>query len=44
MLILALIHTFPFIIYHIQLGDMVELWNTSIYYWYAFGRCRAAEF
>lgn len=35
MFVLALIHTFPFIVYHIWLGDMVELWETSIYYWYA---------
>lgn len=35
MFVLALIHTFPFIVYHIWLGDMVELWETSVYYWYA---------
>lgn len=35
MFVLALIHTFPFIIFHIWKGDMVELWETSIYYWYA---------
>lgn len=34
MLVLALIHTFPFIVYHIQIGDMVEMWNTRIYYWF----------
>lgn len=39
MLVLALVHTFPFIVYHIRLGDMVELWNTSIYYWYARSFC-----
>ncbi|KAF2167397.1 hypothetical protein M409DRAFT_66013 [Zasmidium cellare ATCC 36951] len=29
----ALVHTFPFIIYHISIGDMVDQWNTQIYYW-----------
>lgn len=29
----ALIHTFPFIIYNIQKGTMVENWNTSVVYW-----------
>ena len=33
MLVLALIHTFPFIIFHIWKGDMVEEWNTSVNYW-----------
>ncbi|OJJ33220.1 hypothetical protein ASPWEDRAFT_43295 [Aspergillus wentii DTO 134E9] len=33
MFVLALIHTFPFIIYHINKGDMVEEWNTSVVYW-----------
>lgn len=31
--VLALIHTFPFIVYHIWKGDMVESWNTDIFYW-----------
>lgn len=29
----ALIHTFPFIIYDVQMGTMVENWNTSVVYW-----------
>ncbi|KAK8185989.1 ferric-chelate reductase-like protein [Phyllosticta citribraziliensis] len=33
MFLLALIHTFPFIKYHIDKGDMVEEWNTSVVYW-----------
>lgn len=33
MFVLALIHTFPFIIFHIWKGDMVEQYNTSIAYW-----------
>ncbi|KAF2170914.1 hypothetical protein M409DRAFT_63939 [Zasmidium cellare ATCC 36951] len=33
MFVLALIHTFPFIVYHIRIGDMVEQWDTSIFYW-----------
>ncbi|KAK7527608.1 ferric-chelate reductase [Phyllosticta citriasiana] len=33
MFLLALIHTFPFIVYHIDKGDMVEEWNTSVVYW-----------
>lgn len=31
--VLALIHTFPFIVYHIWKGDMQEEWNTSVFYW-----------
>jgi hypothetical protein len=31
--ITALIHTFPFIIYNISKGTMVENWNTSVFYW-----------
>jgi hypothetical protein len=31
--ITALIHTFPFIIYNISQGTMVENWNTSVFYW-----------
>lgn len=33
MFVLALIHTFPFIIVHIAKGDMVLQWNTSLVYW-----------
>lgn len=33
MFVLALIHTFPFIIYHIWKGDMVKQWKTSVVYW-----------
>ena len=33
MFVLALIHTFPYIIFHIQKGDMVKQWKTSIVYW-----------
>lgn len=33
MFILALVHTFPFIVYNIQMGDMVEEWRTSVVYW-----------
>ncbi|KAH8690853.1 ferric reductase [Talaromyces proteolyticus] len=33
MFVLALIHTFPFIVYHIQKGDMVMQWQTSVTYW-----------
>ena len=31
--ITALIHTFPFIIYNISQGTMVEQWDTSVFYW-----------
>ncbi|RMX78287.1 hypothetical protein D0869_09203 [Hortaea werneckii] len=31
--VLALIHTFPFIVYHVWKGDMKEEWNTSVFYW-----------
>ncbi|RMY47776.1 hypothetical protein D0865_08473 [Hortaea werneckii] len=31
--VLALIHTFPFIVYHVWKGDMQEEWNTSLFYW-----------
>lgn len=27
MFVLALVHTFPFIVYHIRMGDIVEQWN-----------------
>lgn len=30
---LALVHTFPFIFYHRQQGDMGEQWGTGAYYW-----------
>jgi hypothetical protein len=33
MFVLALIHTFPFIIFNIRWGSMVEVWQTSIFYW-----------
>ncbi|KIW36422.1 hypothetical protein, variant 1 [Exophiala oligosperma] len=32
-LVLALVHTFPFIIYLIHRGTMVKEWNTEIFYW-----------
>jgi predicted ferric reductase len=31
--VLALIHTFPFIVYNIYEGQMVEEWNTNVCYW-----------
>ncbi|OJD33804.1 ferric-chelate reductase [Diplodia corticola] len=33
MFVLALVHTFPFIIYHIWYGDMVKKWKTDMVYW-----------
>lgn len=33
MYLLALIHTFPFIVYNIRMGTMVEQWDTSVTYW-----------
>lgn len=33
MFVLALVHTFPFIIYHIDQGDMVDQWKTEVTYW-----------
>ncbi|KAK8075391.1 hypothetical protein PG997_010054 [Apiospora hydei] len=33
MFVLSLVHTFPFIVVHIQQGDMVMQWNMSIFYW-----------
>ncbi|KAI1382929.1 putative FRE ferric reductase-like transmembrane component [Hypoxylon trugodes] len=33
MFALALVHTFPFIVFHIWKGDMVYQWNTSVVYW-----------
>jgi len=33
MFVLALVHTFPFIVIHIQKGDMMLQWKTSVVYW-----------
>ncbi|OJJ76840.1 hypothetical protein ASPBRDRAFT_190187 [Aspergillus brasiliensis CBS 101740] len=33
MFVLALVHTFPFIVYHIDKGDMVDQWKTEVTYW-----------
>ncbi|KAI1486033.1 putative FRE ferric reductase-like transmembrane component [Biscogniauxia mediterranea] len=33
MFALALVHTFPFVVYHTWKGDMVSAWNTSLVYW-----------
>lgn len=33
MFVLALIHTFPFIVFHVWKGDMVNSWNTGVVYW-----------
>lgn len=33
MFVLALVHTFPFIVYHIHKGDMVMQWKTQVTYW-----------
>ncbi|KAE9990939.1 hypothetical protein EG327_000710 [Venturia inaequalis] len=33
MFVLALAHTFPFIIMHIKKGDMMKQWSTSFTYW-----------
>lgn len=33
MYVLALIHTFPFIVHNIWNGDMVEQWRTQVTYW-----------
>jgi len=33
MFVLALVHTFPFIVFHIWKGDMVKQWNSSVVYW-----------
>lgn len=27
MFVLALVHTFPFVVYHMWMGDIVEQWN-----------------
>ncbi|KAJ5389484.1 Riboflavin synthase-like beta-barrel, partial [Penicillium cataractarum] len=37
MFVLALVHTFPFIIYHVDKGDMVKQWKTSLVYWTGIG-------
>ncbi|KAH8195079.1 hypothetical protein TruAng_010755 [Truncatella angustata] len=31
--ILALVHTFPFIIYNFQMGMMSDMWNETVFYW-----------
>ncbi|KAH8668427.1 ferric reductase like transmembrane component-domain-containing protein [Xylariales sp. PMI_506] len=33
MFVLALVHTFPFVVLHIQKGDIVTQWNTEVTYW-----------
>jgi hypothetical protein len=33
MFVLALVHTFPFIIYDIGKGEMAKQWKTSVAYW-----------
>ncbi|KAL4889839.1 hypothetical protein BDV59DRAFT_185610 [Aspergillus ambiguus] len=33
MFVLALVHTFPFIVYNIGKGKMVEEWNSDVTYW-----------
>lgn len=33
MFVLALVHTFPFIIMSIRKGEMMLNWNTSVFYW-----------
>lgn len=33
MFVLALVHTFPYINFHIWKGDMVKEWKTSVVYW-----------
>jgi len=33
MYVLALVHTFPFIVFHIWKGDMMLQWSTSVVYW-----------
>ena len=30
---LALVHTFPFVVYHVGKGDMRVQWETSMEYW-----------
>lgn len=31
--VLALVHTFPFIVLHLQKGDMMQQWNEEAWYW-----------
>lgn len=33
MFVLALVHTFPFIVFHIWKGDMQMQWEMSVEYW-----------
>lgn len=33
MFVLALVHTFPFIVYDIKHGTMVKQWKTKVTYW-----------
>ena len=33
MYVLALVHTFPFIVFHVWKGDMMLQWSTSVVYW-----------
>ncbi|OJJ46488.1 hypothetical protein ASPZODRAFT_16248 [Penicilliopsis zonata CBS 506.65] len=33
MFVLALMHTFPFIVYNIKIGDLVDQWKTQVTYW-----------
>jgi hypothetical protein len=33
MFVVALVHTFPFIVVHIQKGDMMLQWKKSVVYW-----------
>lgn len=32
-LVTAMVHTFPFIVYHIKMGDMAMQWKTDAFYW-----------
>ncbi|KAL4918668.1 ferric reductase NAD binding domain-containing protein [Aspergillus aurantiobrunneus] len=33
MFVLGLVHTFPFIVYRIEIGEMMMEWRTSVFYW-----------
>jgi hypothetical protein len=33
MFVLALVHTFPYIVLHREKGDMAQQWDHSLYYW-----------
>jgi ferric reductase like protein len=33
MFTLVLIHIFPFVVYHVRVGDMSRQWNSSVFYW-----------